>query len=674
MAETTNTQQIKRFAFISITPHILERGQIWFAQNQKNIRQEAKKITSWWNANYKEIEIDEVIPLSNLTRQLSDWNYVRVNSVKVPGQYSGRGGILDIFAPNMKNAVRIEYDGDKIGSIQILQNIKIEDQNEKLKNIISKEPQVYSSEFTPKDEELKLKLDNLKKDTYVVHIDHGIGRYKGLKSEGEDEKSIQYMELEYAQGDKLLVPTSVAEKVSPYVGFGEPKLTRLGGNIWERTKRKIKEDLIETAKKLAKIYAKREMAKRPKYKIDEELVKALEYSFEHEETPDQKRALADIKKDMLSDIPMDRVICGDVGFGKTEVALRAAAYAVGAGHQVTLIAPTTVLAHQHYKTFQKRFAEAQIPINIKKLTRIESKAEQKNILKELKSGSCDIVIGTHRLLQKDIEFSRLGLLMIDEEQRFGVKQKEVFKDKRAELDIISLSATPIPRTLHFALSGLRDMSVIHTPPPGRRPIKTEVARFDKKIIQEVIKEELNRNGQVYYLHNRIFSLPKTVEMLEELIPSAKIGFMHAKLPERQLIETIDDFANGKIDVLVTTTIMENGLDVSGANTLIVEDATKLGLAQAHQIRGRIGRGHEQAHAYFLHSARKLKDKAKERLEALEDAQYLGAGYQIAMRDLELRGAGSFLGRQQSGNIAKVGFNLYCQLLNEAIEELRSVNS
>ncbi|MEX0877896.1 MAG: DEAD/DEAH box helicase [Candidatus Spechtbacterales bacterium] len=702
MAETTS-EQLNSVGIVKISPPILERGLVWFQQNDRKIKSEARKITSWWSANYKEIEKDELIPLSNLARQLSDWGYIKTETVRAPGEYAGRGGILDIFPPNMKNAVRLEYWGNAVSSITVLEAVKNNKPEEKLKNIVSKQPQDYShlayrlaslprrSGQAGKNEDAQKHIENLIPGTFVVHADHGVALLKGRKSEiriskSENSPEEEYLELEYAQGDRLLVPLTVAEKVSPYVGFGEPHLTRLGGNIWEKTKRKVKEDLMETAKRLAKIYAKREMTHRPRYKIDNELESALKYSFEFEETPDQIQALKEVKYDMMRPMPMDRVVCGDVGFGKTEVAIRAAAYAVGAGHQVALITPTTVLAHQHYKTFTKRFEETSHPIHIRKLTRVEKPAEQKRILSELKNGSCDIVIGTHRLLQKDIEFSKLGLLLIDEEQRFGVKQKEFFKERRAEVDIMSLSATPIPRTLHFTLSGLRDMSIISTPPPGRIPIKTEVKRFSKKNIQSAIERELARGGQVYYLHNRIGSMQKTVKMLEELlseVPTAKrsrildtksvgtkIGYMHAKLNEARLIETIDDFSEGKIDVLVTTTIMENGLDVSNANTLIVEDATKLGLAQAHQIRGRVGRGREQAHAFFFYPARKLKDKAKARLTALEDAQYLGAGYQIAMRDLELRGAGNFLGKEQSGSIAKVGFNLYCQLLNEAIEELR----
>lgn len=675
-----------RVEIVRITPTILEKGLFWFEHNNTNIRKEAKKISSFWNKNYFEIQQLQLFPMSNLMRQLSDWGYIKAQEISIPGQYVNRGGILDIFPINSKNAYRLEYEGNMVLSIKILEGVFVKDTKSKLKNLVVKTPQIYSKDFTRKHEKAKKLLDSLQVGTYAVHIDHGIGRFVGIDNDkfqisnfksnpneqiSNDEKKDGYLILEYAQGDKLLVPLNVAEKVTPYVGFGEPKLTRLGGNIWERTKRKVKEDIIKTARELAQIYAKRELSKRKRYDIDFHLETELEKTFPYQETPDQLQALKDIQSDFKKETPMDRIICADVGFGKTEIALRAALYAVGAGYQVVIVAPTTILAYQHYKTFKNRLDTINYPINVAKLTRMEKRSEQKNVLGKLQNGKIDIVIGTHRLLQKDVHFKNLGLLILDEEQRFGVKQKEFFKNKRAQLDVLSLSATPIPRTLSFALGGLRDISVIHTPPHGRIPIKTYVAKMEKNIILEAVERELKRGGQVYFLHNRIGSLQKTVLELKKLLPKAKIEFLHAKLPEYEIIEKMERFENRQIDVLVTTTIMENGLDFQNANTLIVDNATLLGLAQAHQIRGRIGRSDKQAYAYFLYPSRKLPHKSRQRLSALKEADYLGAGYQLALRDLEIRGAGSFLGREQSGNVAKIGFNLYCQMLNEAIEELRS---
>ena len=659
----------KNVLIVRITPAFLERGQIWFDQNAVDIHQQTKNPLSWWSTNSLTLEKDLVLPLSPLVRTLDEWGYQKVLTVRDPGEFAARGGIIDIFPINSDCAIRMEYEGNRINSIGKLSEICVADRETPLKKLITKPVRGTKNSFINQGGAEIIK--SLKEGTYVVHVDHGIARYAGIKQSqvANRESPIEYLVLEYAENDKLRVPISVAEKVSPYVGFTEPTLTRLGGNVWEKTKRRVKEDALKIARELVNIYAQREIAERAPYNIDEQIAAAVEQNFAYVETPDQLQALADIRKDMTDGHPMDRVICGDVGFGKTEVALRAAAYAVSAGYQVALVTPTTILAHQHYKTFTERF-EGNFPMNIRKLTRIETKAQQYKILAEIRERRCDIVIGTHRLLQNDINFSHLGLLIIDEEQRFGVKQKEYLKKKRAELDVLSLSATPIPRTLSFALSGLRGINVINTPPAGRLPIETRVTRYDETLVKKAIEKELTRNGQVYFLHNKIATLPKQTEKLQKMFPSARVGFMHAKLPETKLIDTIDNFAAHRIDILVSTTIMENGLDLANANTLIVQDATKLGLAQAHQIRGRIGRGCLQAYAYFLYTSNHLPQKARERLVALENAQHLGAGYQIALRDLEIRGAGNFLGREQSGSIARVGFNLYCQLLNEAIEEIR----
>ena len=464
------------------------------------------------------------------------------------------------------------------------------------------------------------------------------------------------------------MPVGLERKLSRYVGFQAPAISRLSSQVWERTKRRVKEETEKLARELLEIYAKREIAARPYYLSDTEIDVALTDTFPYEETPDQIQAIEDIKKELeTSQIPLDRIVCGDVGFGKTEVALRIMVKAVNSGFQAALICPTTILASQHFQTFEKRLGG--LPIKFGLLSRLQTKKEQQVIIQKLKLGQIDIVIGTHRVLSNDVEFKNLGLLAIDDEQRFGVKQKEKLKKIRASLDILSLSATPIPRTLYLALSSLKKISIIQTPPAYRLPIKTIVKPWSEKIIKKAIANELSRGGQIYYLHNRVETIGSAKELLQTLIPEIRIGVIHGRLPEKELIKIMDDLGNKKIDVLVATTIIENGLDVPNVNALIVADAPRLGLSQAYQIRGRVGRSHIQAFAYFFYGDN-LSDLAKERLKALKEAQELGSGYRIAMRDLEIRGAGNILGKEQSGSINQVGLNLYCQILSDAIDKLK----
>lgn len=658
--------KVKKLGIVRITPTFLEVGQSWFKKNNHLIQSQAKNQFSWWYNNYKEIEIDERISISVFSRMLADWHYQKITNLTSPGEYSVRGGIIDIFPINSPIAYRIEFSSNTIETIIPLEKIKT-DPNKKISKTITKPP-TQRIKIQKKDiKEYEDLISSIKRDSYVVHINHGIGIFRGIKQ----IKDTQYLVIEYAKKDTLRVPVSTIGRITAYIGFSNPTLTRLGGNLWEKTKKKVKEDLIEVARELLQIYAKRELSHKNPYKSDHKLTMEVEDSFEFTETIDQARAISAVYKDLEKDRPMDRVIVADVGFGKTEVALRAASYAVESGYQVALIAPTTILAHQHHKTFLQRFSKVDMPVKIKKLTRIESAKEQKQVLQQISTSQVDIVIGTHRLLQKDIKFANLGLLIIDEEQRFGVKQKDFLKSYRANIDILSLSATPIPRTLSSAMQQIRDLSIINTPPKGRIPIKTFVKPLNDKIIKQAIEKELKRKGQVYYLHNRILSLDRTLKNVQKLAPSANIQVLHAKLPEQQIIKIIDDFSEGKIDILISTTIMENGLDMARANTLIVENSAKLGLAQLHQIRGRIGRSELQAYAYLLYPARQsLNERALMRLETLESYQNLGAGYDISLKDLEIRGAGNLLGRAQSGNIMKIGFNLYCQLLNETVDQLR----
>jgi transcription-repair coupling factor (superfamily II helicase) len=645
-------REIDKVLIASIIPYFLERESFWFEKNIKKIL-EARKAQIFWQENTLFLEKNLKIPFSFLLRKLDEMGYEKVWQVSQIGEFSQRGGIVDVFPINLNFAIRIEFLGNKIESIF---RLPIEIKDEK------KEKEILKKRL--KSQKIFSDLKGLKPGDYLVHLDHGIGIYKQQTTYNQQ----RYYVLEYAQGDKLYVPFGLERKLSRYIGFSEPKISRLGTLTWIKTKRKVKEEAEKFARELLKIYAKREIVRRPPY-LKSEMVKYLKETFPFEETPDQEKAIEDIEKDLEKERPMDRLICGDVGFGKTEVALRAMVRVVESGYQAAMLCPTTILANQHYQNFKKRLKN--LPIEIGILTRIQTKKEQKETIKKLKEGKIDILVGTHRILSKDVEFKKLGLLVIDDEHKFGVRQKEKLKKLRAELDVLSLSATPIPRTLYLSLSGLREISLIQTPPSGRLPIRTFILPFSEKVIKEAIEKELKRGGQVYYLHNRIENINSVKNFLEGLLPNVKFGIAHGRLNEKELVRVMEDFQNKKIDVLVATTIIEAGLDLPNVNTLIVADSTRLGLSQAYQIRGRIGRSNVQAFAYFLYPQR-LTPLAKERLKALKEAEELGSGYKIALKDLELRGAGNILGKEQSGNINKVGLNLYCQMLAEAIEKLKTI--
>jgi len=637
---------------VSIIPYFLEKQNFWFEKNLNKVL-EAKKTQSFFEDNLIFLEENQSFNFSQLLRKLDELGYEKVLKVESLGEFSQRGGIIDILPINLSYAVRLDFFGNKVESIVKLP-IEIKNETEAKKTLIKKikRQKIYSQ------------LGTLKSGDYLVHLDHGVGIYKQKVIENEKK----YYQLEYAAGDKLYVPEGLERKLSRYIGFSEPRISRLGSPLWQKTKKKVKEAAEKLARELLEIYAKREVAFRPSYQTRNELDLTLASSFKYEETPDQIQAMEEIEKDLEKNKPMDRLLCGDVGFGKTELALRSAFKVVNSGFQVALLCPTTILANQHFQNFKERLNN--LPVKVASLSRLQSKKEQKEIIEKIKSGRVDVIIGTHRLLSKDLEFKNLGLLVIDDEQRFGVKQKEKLKKMRAELDVLSLSATPIPRTLYLALSGLREVSLIQTPPFGRLPIKTFVLPWSEKIIQKAIEEEIKRKGQVYYLHNRIETIGAVKNLLEKLAPKAKIDIAHGRLSEKELIRVMANFQNRKIDVLVATTIIENGLDFPNVNTLIVADATKLGLAQAYQMRGRVGRSTIQAFAYFFFG-RKLSEKTRMRLEALKEAEELGSGYRIALKDLEIRGAGNILGKEQSGNINAVGLNLYSQILSEAIEKIKS---
>ncbi|MFZ5650588.1 MAG: transcription-repair coupling factor [Bacillota bacterium] len=512
---------------------------------------------------------------------------------------------------------------------------------------------------------------DLKVGDYVVHVNHGIGRYTGV--EKLDIAGIQkdYLAIRYAGEDKLYVPTDQVGLIQRYLG-GEadaPKLSKLGGAEWNRVKGRVKEAVREMAQELIALYAARQNARGYAFGHDTVWQKEFESAFPYEETPDQLRAIGEVKGDMERSLPMDRLLCGDVGYGKTEVALRASFKAVMDGKQVAVLVPTTILAQQHFNTFRERFSP--YPISIEMLSRFRTPREQKKILHDLSTGKLDIVIGTHRLVQEDIVFKNLGLLVVDEEQRFGVAHKERLKMMKHNVDVLTLTATPIPRTLHMSLVGVRDTSLLETPPENRFPVQTYVLEEDSNMIREAIYREMGRGGQVFFVHNRIIDLDSVAAWLQALVPDARLAVAHGQMREDDLEQVMIDFMAGAFDVLLCTTIIESGLDIPNVNTLIVKDANNMGLSQLYQLRGRVGRSNRLAYAYFTYRRdRVLNEVAEKRLAAIKEFTAFGSGYKIAMRDLEIRGAGNLLGPEQHGHIDAVGFDLYCRLLEEAVREAR----
>lgn len=663
-------QSHHRTLIAAVTPTFLERGALWFKENEEKIIG-AAKTQSWWQKNVVVLEEGANRKPSELLRLVADLGYQKTTLIASPGEFSQLGDTIRIAPINREDILRLEFLGNTLERI-------------------GEEPFRIIKEKIHKKAEARFR-----ENEYVVHLDHGIGIYRGITSKtrstnfeilnksqnGKSENALgfrnsdlEFHVIEYAAPrkgaphDRLLVPKDQEKRLSLYIGFETPTIHRLGGQLWANTKRKVKESAEAFARELLQIYAKREEVTRPQYMGDAAMEHAFADAFPYVETPSQAKSIKEILSDLEKPKPMDRILAGDVGFGKTEVAMRAALRVAASGAKVIVLAPTTILVEQHARTFKERFAS--LPIRIESLSRLTPKEEAKKIVHELAAGTVDIAIGTHRLLSEDIQVPRLGLLIIDEEQRFGVRQKEHFKKLRAQLDILSLSATPIPRTLSLAMANLRSMSQINDPPPERIAIKNFVLPWSDDLVKEAALAELNRGGQVYILHNRVETIASTARLFSELIPGSIIGILHGRMGERELIRELEKFRAKETNILVATTIIENGLDFSNVNTLIVENATRLGLAQAYQIRGRIGRGDRPAFAYFLYPAQHLPPEARERLETLEAFEALGSGYEIALRDLEMRGAGAILGKEQSGAIQKGGLNLYCQLLAEALEELR----
>ncbi|MBR5303782.1 MAG: transcription-repair coupling factor [Candidatus Gastranaerophilales bacterium] len=514
-------------------------------------------------------------------------------------------------------------------------------------------------------------INDIKIGEYVVHSVHGIGIYNGISKQVIDDNQKDYLEIQFQGTDKLFMPAEQINLLCRYRGSGatKPKLSKMGGSAWENTKTKAKKEVELIAYDLLDLYAKRKMARGIEFEVDSNWQYEMEENFEFSETIDQMKAIIETKKDMEDSKPMDRLICADVGFGKTEIALRAMFKAVMSGYQTALIAPTTILTMQHFETIKERFEPFNVKIAV--LNRFCSKKEQKQVVIDINEGKIDVVVATHRLLSDDIEFKKLGLLVIDEEHKFGVRHKEKLKKFKENIDVLSLSATPIPRTLNMALSGLKDLSVINTPPKNRLPIKTYVGEFSETYVKNAINQELQREGQVYYLYNRVETINKFKEKLSEVVPNARIAVAHGQMPEKQLEEVICDFAQKKYDVLLSTTIIESGLDIPNANTIIIHDADNFGLAQLYQLRGRVGRSDRQAYCFcFYKKGKELNEQARKRLESIKDFSSLGSGYQIALRDIEIRGVGNILGTHQHGQMVSVGFDTYCNLLAECIDDIR----
>lgn len=592
------------------------------------------------------------------------------------GQFSFRGGLLDIWLERYKIPVRLDLIGNKVEGIYLFNPLT----NEKVRSL--KELLVIPFRSLPNLEKAwsrrgeknyeKIFLSEIKIGDYVVHIDSGIGRFLGYTSSKiADNATVESLVVEFAKGDRLFVPVNQIERLTKYVGVGnrKPILTSLGTHSWERIKQKVKDSVIDTARELLDIYAKREVVKRKPYLPDSHWQRELEESFEFKETDDQNRVIEEIKHDLESSKPMDRLLVGDVGFGKTEVAIRAAFKVAHESSQVAVLVPTTILAEQHFHLFKERLKS--FPLRVEILSRLTKKERQKNIIADVENGTIDILIGTHRLLSKEIVFRNLGLLIIDEEHRFGVGQKEKLKEARVEIDVLSLSATPIPRSLQLSLTKIRDISFLTTAPVGRLPIETSVSELDLELIKKALEKELARTGQVFYLSNRVPTIQAKALQIKTLVPQARVEFAHGQMGEGNLERVMDRFYNGEIDILVCTTIIGSGLDVPNVNTIIIENAQKLGLADLYQLRGRVGRGEQEAYAYlFYPKGYKPEGAAAQRLLAISQAKELGSGFRIANQNLEIRGAGNLLGTEQSGNIALVGFELYLQLLSQAIEQLR----
>ena len=647
--------------------------------------------------NFIDGEMDDIIefnamPLQNFEANLdaiadfikehSPLGEGRISTQGTSVRNSGEGGYKIIVATDYPERVKqilsereifdVEYTESLASAGCILEDCKtIVMTDRELFNKRSKEITAAKRSYYKEKPEFIENINDIQEGEYVVHTIHGVGIYRGLTQQEIDGQLKDYLTIEYAAKDRLHIPAEQINMLVRYRGSGniKPKLSRMGGKDWENTKARVKKEVEAVAYDLLRLYARRKMQKGFQFLPDTTWQVEMEEAFEFVETPDQMRAINEVKADMESDEPMDRLICGDVGFGKTEVAMRAIFKAVTSGKQVAVVVPTTILALQHFQTMSERFKP--FGVHVELLSRFRSKKEQKDTVKNLATGACDVVIGTHRLLQDGIVFKDLGLLVIDEEHRFGVRHKEKLKQLRENIDIITMSATPIPRTLYMSLSGIKDMSVINTPPKNRLPIKTFVGEWNENMVKNAIIHELDREGQVFYLYNRVETIEEFKFHLQKLVPNARIAVGHGQMDEKQLEEVIVDFANHEYDILLATTIIENGIDIPNANTMIIHDADRFGLAQLYQLRGRVGRSQRQAYCYcFYRKSKEITKDAVHRLKAIKEFTTLGSGYQIALRDVEIRGVGNILGTKQHGHMINVGFDTYCQLLEETVQELQ----
>ena len=610
-----------------------------------------------------------------IANTLVSFGYKRQAAVMEEGEFAFRGAIFDIFPFTFELPVRIELDLEKIAAIKSFDPREGKPLWEHQMVIIlpvKKTPSARAASFSenfPLESFVDIKLGD-----YVVHNEYGIGRFKGFEKLKSRDKSVDNLVIEYEGGEKLYVPTESMHLVQKYIAFQtrRPKLHKLGGKEWQRIKSRTKKGIQKLAWDLLSLQAMRLSAQGFAYSPDSDWQSEFEKTFPYTETPDQGKATREVKQDMEKPKPMDRLLCGDVGYGKTEVAMRAAFKAVVDKKQVAYLVPTTILAEQHFQNFSQRLKD--FPVNVEMLSRFRTPARQQEIIKRLSAGGVDILIGTHRLLSEDVIFSDLGLVIIDEEQRFGVKAKEKLKALRLSTDVLTLTATPIPRTLYMSLMGAKDLSVIDTPPENRLPIKTIVVEYDEDLVRQAITRELNRKGQVFFLHNRIEDIDKIREKLVRSLPAtARIAVGHGRMASSDLEAVMADFLKGDIDVFLCTMIIESGIDVPNANTIIVNNAHTFGLSDLHQLRGRVGRFNRSAYAYFLVPRSGIVPSvAQKRLAAIQDYAHLGAGFRIAMEDLEIRGAGNLLGVEQHGFVNAVGFDLYCRLLREAINTLKTL--
>ncbi|MFH1778253.1 MAG: transcription-repair coupling factor [Candidatus Omnitrophota bacterium] len=615
--------------------------------------------------------LNQTIEIEQVIAYLVKIGYSRTAQISQKAEFALHGGMLDVYPVNYDHPVRIEL-GDKtietIRSFNFITGKTIFAQN----IVIILPRKLFIKKFVLKSQKILLdKSTDLNIGDYLVHLEHGIARFCGMEKIKVKKGYRKHFVLEYAGGDKLYVPLSQTYLLQKYIAFigRAPKLHKLGTKVWQKTKERIALRVNCFAHDLLKVQVKRLTQSGFGFSKDSDWQKEFERNFPYEETPDQKSAAAEVKADMENSRPMDRLLCGDVGYGKTEIAFRAAFKAVMNNKQAVMLVPTTILAEQHYTNFIERIKE--YPLNLVMLSRFKTWSEQKDIIRDIREGRADIVIGTHRLLSEDIKFKNLGLVIIDEEQRFGVRAKEKLKHLRELVDVLTLTATPIPRTLYLSLAGVRDMSIINTPPKNRTPIETFVVPDDSELIADAVHRELGRRGQVYFVHNRIYDIDRVAGRLKNIIPEAEIAAAHGQMPEKTLEKIMREFINGKINLLVATTIIESGLDIPNVNTIFVDQADTYGLADLYQLRGRVGRFNRNAYAYFIIPRnRLLTPDAKRRLCSIEKFTALGSGFRIAMEDLEIRGAGNILGEQQHGYIQAVGFDLYCQMLENAVKQQR----